>query len=266
MRRAITGLAVLGVIGHGAPAFADPDTTPPALVTTLSAVAFGSLAYTLSDLPPGSGPKGLHSIVTTGSTTAPDHFISGASGMLLLNTTFSSLDAWGEDMAGNMSAHSVVINATPVNAGFEQGVDSNGHAIAWNTGFPTLVDCGPDGKAAELSGLNYGPGTYIDAASRSFLSLPLSSSAQLVVSVAARADAALACGGCLADIEVNAYQSDGRTMVAGYAFDVRGSATQMKVIAFQRAIPSTARQIGIRLRVRGPGTVDFDDLRVWVMN
>jgi len=266
MRRLISGCLLCALVSSGAVAHADPDTSPPALVTTLSADAFGSLAYIVTDPSPGSGPKGFHSVLTTSGVAAPDHFVPQSAGMLLLSPTFSSLEAWGEDMAGNMSTHAVIINATPANAGFEQGVDSSGRPIGWGPGVPTLVDCGPDGKAAELSGLNYAPGTYMDAAAKSVFSLPLSGSAQIVLSVAARADAALSCGGCLADVEMNAYQSDGRTLVAGYAFDVRGSPTQMKVFTFQRSIPSAAKQVGIRLRVRGPGTVDFDDVRVWVIN
>jgi hypothetical protein len=79
------------------------DTRPPSSQATATLGASTvTLAYTVTDPTPGSGPAGLHAIskATGGGTVAG--FTPGASGTVVLqDTVCTAVEYWGEDVAGN---------------------------------------------------------------------------------------------------------------------------------------------------------------------
>jgi hypothetical protein len=85
------------------------DTRAPTATAILSS-NYTALNFTVTDPTPGSGPAGLHAIVTVGGTASAAQFVAGASGTLSVDPTFQYIEYWAEDVAGNQGAHAFVWN------------------------------------------------------------------------------------------------------------------------------------------------------------
>lgn len=85
------------------------DTRPPTASGTVATTTGVVLTYTITDPTPGSGVAGLHTIVQDPSGASASMFTPGSSGTLTLNTTCSSVELWGEDVAGNQQTPHVLI-------------------------------------------------------------------------------------------------------------------------------------------------------------
>jgi hypothetical protein len=88
---------------------------------------YKGLNFTVNDPSPGSGAAGLHAIVTVGGTPSAEQFVPGATGTLPVDPSFSYIEYWAEDLAGNQSPHSFLWN-------YPNTVLADGPAGYWRCG------------------------------------------------------------------------------------------------------------------------------------
>jgi hypothetical protein len=88
------------------------DTRSPVTLASLASTPTGlDLTYQVSDPSPGSGAAGLYYKLHDDPEV---HFVSGASGVVHLNSSCSDVDYWGVDVAGNMQTpHGRFFDVTP---------------------------------------------------------------------------------------------------------------------------------------------------------